>query len=69
MVYTVDRTEGEFAVCEDEEGNFLDISLALLPGVRPGDVINERDGKYVVDSDETARRRKRVVSLQSELFE
>ena len=34
---SVDRLEGEFAVCEKENGSFVDMPLSGLPGrIRPG---------------------------------
>lgn len=70
MYYSIDRFEGEFAVCEDEEGNFLDIPKALLPAdVREGTVLNEKNGRYTIDQAEEKRRRDLANQLQASLWE
>lgn len=69
MKYTVDRIEGGFAVCETEELEIVSLPLMSLPeGVKEGSVISERKGKYTFLEAEETERRKRILSLQDELF-
>lgn len=69
MKYIVDRVEKGFAVCEKENMDIVNISLDILPSaVREGSVLLYEDGKYCVLSDEEEERRKRILSLQEEIF-
>ena len=66
MPYTliVDRIEAGFAVCEGEGGTFTRISLSELPrGVREGDCLRPDGNGYIIDKEETARRRAALKSL------
>ncbi len=69
MKYIVDRIESGYAVCETENGSFSDIPLNELPEVRAGDVLTEHNGKLAVDRFATEERRKKTISLQSDLWE
>ena len=60
----VDRIEAGFAVCEDSERNMREIPLEELPeSLREGDCIFCGDGRYVIDSEETQRRREENIRL------
>ena len=67
---SVDRFEEDFAVCEDEQGNTLLLLREELPdGVGEGSLLFVcEDGTYILDKEETARRRARIADLQDELF-
>ncbi len=70
MSYIIDRFEGEFAICEDENGVMHDIEKALLPAnAAAGDCFKERNGAYVLDSQETARRREAIRRKLNSLWE
>lgn len=66
----IDRFEGTYAICEDQEKKMFAISLNELPqGVKPGDVLQiSGAGELSVDQEETQRRRKKMAGLQSKLF-
>lgn len=68
--YTVDRFEGELAVCEQEDGRFVQLPRADLPaGVKEGDVLTRSpQGVFAVAKDETARRRADAYAKQQALF-
>ena len=61
----IDRFEGTYAICEDQEKKMFAISLNELPqGAKPGDVLQiSGAGELSVDQEETQRRRKKAVSL------
>ena len=66
--YIIDRLEEGFAVCELDDGSFLKIPLEQLPeGVAEGDCLTEQDGIYMVDEEETRRRREYAASLLKKL--
>lgn len=70
MKYTIDRIEGEYAVCETEEKNHISISLEKLPAsVKEGDVIISKGECYEIDHQETQARRVRIREKMRNLFE
>lgn len=67
---SIDRFEGEYAVCE-EDGTERQRKLpkVLLPqGAREGDCIAEEAGEWHIDVAETLRRRKHNQELLSKLY-
>lgn len=66
----VDRFEGAYAICEDEEKKLFAIELAELPkGVREGDVLEiSDDGSLNVSAEKTAARRKKILQKQNALW-
>ena len=60
-VLTVDRFEGEYAVCEDRDTKeILDIEISKLPNtVKEGSIVRYKNGTYMIDEkleEETAQR-------------
>ena len=69
MKYIVDRTESGFAVCETEEMNVVNIPLDILPvQVKEGSVLLFENGKYTLLPDEEEARKRRILSLQDDIF-
>ena len=67
--YIVDRIENGFAVCEDEDGQMVDISLENLPSdLKQGDVLILEQEKYEVLKEETEKIKKEMFDLQNSLF-
>ena len=72
MAFTliVDRIEAGIAICEGEGGTFTSIPLSALPrGVREGDCLRPDGDGYIIDKEETARRRAALKSLFDRLKE
>jgi len=66
---SIDRIEGAVAVCEREDRTMAQIPLSRLPsGVKEGDCLMEVNGHFVVDAQETQRRREEVLSLHAKLL-
>lgn len=64
----IDRIENGFAVCEIDN-EFTEISLLDISGnVREGAVLIKTDDKYVVDEDNTSKRKKDLFEKQRRLF-
>ena len=59
MYYIVDRIEENFAVCEClETQEMQEIELDKLPvGINPGDVIKNEDGVFIIDINQTEKRK------------
>ena len=51
---SIDRFEGNYAICEDGEGDILVIS---------------DEGEITVDAEETKRRREKIKKLQNSVWE
>ncbi|GAA0694683.1 DUF3006 domain-containing protein [Clostridium cadaveris] len=60
--YIVDRIEGSFAVCEEEDGTMENISLEKIKGdIRDGVILLETcKGYFRVDEEKTKEREKEV---------
>lgn len=68
--YAVDRIEGEFALCEDPEGEMRELPLSLLPpDVREGVLLLKEPDGYVIDWEETELRRQQHYDRLSALWE
>ena len=67
-LYIIDRFEGDFAVVEHDD-EMLNIKRTDLPeNVKSGDVLIQRDERFVIDDEQTAERRREIQRLQDELF-
>ena len=61
MYYSIARIEGQFAICEDENGNFKSVELKYLPdGAKEGSVMRYDGEAYALDQCEEKRRRDRA---------
>lgn len=57
MKYTVDRIEGDFAVCENGSGGFENISLSAFDfAPKDGDTVKKQGDKYVLLKKETEQK-------------
>lgn len=69
MTLIIDRFEGEYAVCEKEDGEMINIAKIYIPkNANEGDVLIEKDGKYVIDFAKTEAIKKEIRDLQNQLF-
>ena len=67
---SIDRIEGEYAVCETADRTMKTIALTEIAGnPKEGDVICREDGTWRVSPEETGRRREQIIRLQKQLFE
>lgn len=64
MKWIVDRIENDIAVCELENGSFIDVNCKALPeNVHEGDVIT-----LCIDKAETENRKEKIDKLMNNLF-
>ncbi len=69
MSLCIDRFEGEYAICEDENRRTFRIPRTLLsPQSREGDVLLQTKEGYQVDREQTKCRREQAAKLQRRLF-
>ena len=61
MKYSIDRIEEKIAICEDDNGNILKLTLDELPqNIHEGDIIERTENGFVIDTGETQIRRKKM---------
>ena len=59
----IDRFEGDYAVIEVND-EFINIPKSTIPKeAKEGDVL-----RFIIDSDETAKRKQRITGLMDKLF-
>lgn len=69
MKFIIDRFEGNFAVCEDEEGNMHNIARSLIVGKpHEGDIIEKQGNTYNINPEETEKRKKEVEELMKDMW-
>lgn len=64
MKVIIDRFEGEYAICELNVGQFVNIPKVLFPTAKEGDVI-----KIEIDIKATEERKKHIEQLVNNVFE
>lgn len=67
---TIDRFEGNFAICEDKDAKYFGIELAELPqGAKEGDVLEiDEEGVLTINVEETNARRAKIKKKQDALW-
>ena len=66
----VDRIESSFAVCEDENQNMININLEEFDEIpKDGDVIELSDAKYIINKEETEKRKNSIEQEFYNLFQ
>ncbi len=70
MRIIIDRIEGDFAVCELEDGSMKDIPLVELPTeTKEGSVLVFADGEYNTDTETEQERNAKMLALQNSIFD
>jgi len=70
MKVSIDRFEGEIAVCEQDNGEILHIEKSRLPeNAKEGDVLDIDDDVITIDHDETEQRKEQIKKLVDDLFD
>lgn len=69
MRYIIDRFEGDTAVLEDENKEFLNVPKSILPeNSNESDCLVFEDGKYIIDEVTTKELKEEISDLMDELF-
>lgn len=69
MKFIIDRFEGSFAVCEDEDGRMQNIARNLISGnPKEGDIIEKQGELYNINPEETEKRKKEVEELMKDMW-
>ena len=70
QIYSIDRFEGDFAVCEDKiTGEMINIPKYLLDlNCKEGDIIKFENGLFVTDIVSTQKAKEEIQNLSRSLF-
>ncbi|MEG0772575.1 DUF3006 domain-containing protein [Clostridium sp.] len=69
MKVVIDRFEGDYAVCEKEDREMIDIKRHSLPKeAKEGDVLDIEGDKIIIDINETEKRKKEIEELTKDLW-
>lgn len=67
---TIDRFEGEFAVCIYDNGAMINIKKHLIPsGAKEGDIIEISNNCYIINKEKTKSKFDEIKKLQDGLWE
>jgi len=69
MKVVIDRFEGDYAVCEKENREMIDIKRDLIPkDAKENDVLDIQGDKIAVDVEETEKRKREIEELTKDLW-
>jgi len=69
MKFVIDRFEGEFAVCEREDGTMINIPKDQIPEhACEGDVLSVKKHKIVMNEEETRKRKEEIEELTKDMW-
>lgn len=69
MKVTIDRFEGEFAVCEKPDRTLINVPKGKLPaGAREGDILIMEGETIRLDTQATSKRKKDINRLMDDLW-
>ena len=70
MKVSIDRFEGQYAICELEDGSTMEIEKDHLPqDAREGDILTINDDEITIDVEETESRKAKIAKLVNDLFD
>lgn len=69
MKYIIDRIEQNIAICEDENGNIVEIPKENLPqDIKEGSCIIEQNSIYILDENSTNKKREEIKKRMDNLW-
>lgn len=69
MKITIDRFEGDYAICEKDDRSMLDIAKTKIPAAaKEGDVLEVSGNLITIDEKETAKRKEKIEDLTKSLW-
>lgn len=69
MKYIIDRFKSDYAICEDENQQMVNIPIKELPAnLKEGDCLIYKNGVYTIDSNSTEARKKRIRDKMNDIF-
>ena len=69
MKVTIDRFEGDYAVCEKDDRSMIDIEKSRIPeATKEGDVLIIKHSSIIIDKIATEFRKKQIEELTKDLW-
>ncbi|WIF93992.1 DUF3006 domain-containing protein [Caminicella sporogenes] len=70
MKVLIDRFEGDYAVCERENREIINIEKYKIPKeAKEGDVLIIENDRIIIDKEETEKRKKEIEALIDDIWE
>ena len=70
MKLIVDRFEGDYAVCEKEDGAMMNVEKDRLPkGTKEGDILILEGESIFIDNNATLERKKYIEDLMEDMWD
>ena len=70
MCLCIDRFEGDFAICEDENLKIVKINRKKIKScAHEGDVLKFDNNFYIIDFDKTMERKTKNYKMQEKIFD
>ena len=70
MKVTIDRFEGNYAVCEKENREMVNIEKCRIPSdAQEGDILLIEDNHISIDKTATSNQKKKVEKLMNDLWQ
>lgn len=70
MRFIVDRIENEFAVCENENKEMVNISITELPiNITEKSIIDYIDNQYIVNDEEKIKREETIKEKMNSVWD
>lgn len=70
MKVIIDRFEGEYALCENEDKVIISVPKSHIPKeAREGSILEINHGKYTLSEDEQTSREEHIKTLMEDLWE
>ena len=68
--FSIDRFEGKFAICVDENEIVEKIEIKKLPkNIKEGDILKVlKDGTFEIDENKTKKEKEDIFNLQDDIF-
>ena len=69
MYFYIDRFEGDFAICEDENLKIVKIARKKIKSpANEGDILKFYNNFYIVDFDKTLEKKTKNYKIQEKIF-
>ena len=69
MRFIIDRFEGDYAICQGEEGDMEEIERTKIPSdSKEGVVLILEGDKFFIDKEETSRLKENIDKLMEEVW-
>ena len=70
MKLVIDRFEGEYAVCENDDNEVLNIHISDLPeNSKEGDIIYKKNNSIVIDKKCSKERKKHIEEIVNDIWQ